>query len=85
MFWKLFVTLLVLAFPVVVAAQTRVDLDRQKDFTRYKTFTLEVEPAIRADGVVDEFNTLAEKRLRQAVTRELQAFKNFPVKETSAK
>jgi len=70
---KFVVTLIVLAFPVVVAAQTRVDLDRQKDFSRYKTFTLEVEPAIRADGVVDEYNTLAEKRLRQAVTRELQA------------
>jgi hypothetical protein len=70
---KFAVTLIVLAFPVVVAAQTRVDLDRQKDFSRYKTFTLEVEPAIRADGVVDESNTLAEKRLRQAVTRELQA------------
>jgi hypothetical protein len=70
---KFVVILLVLAFPVVAAAQTRVDLDRQKDFSQYKTFALEVEPAIRVDGVVDEHNTLAEKRLRQAVTRELQA------------
>jgi hypothetical protein len=70
---KFVVTLLVLAVPVIAAAQTRVDLDRHKDFSQYKTFTLEVEPAIRADGVVDEYNTLAGKRLRQAVTRELQA------------
>ena len=67
------VTLFVLALPVVVTAQTRVDVDRHKDFSRYKTFTLEVDPPIRADGVVDEYNTLAESRLRQAVTREFQA------------
>ena len=70
---KFFITWFVLALPVVVAADTRVDFDRHKDFSRYKTFTLEVEPPIRADGVVDESNTLAESRLRQAVTREFQA------------
>jgi hypothetical protein len=66
-------SLLILAFPVEVVAETRVDLDRQKDFSRYKTFTLQVDPPIRADGVTDEHNTLAENRLRQAITRELQA------------
>ena len=70
---RVLVTVFVLALPVVVTAQTRVDLDRHKDFSRYKTFTLEVEPPIRADGVVDEYNTLAESRLHNAVTRELQA------------
>ena len=70
---RVLVTLLVLALPVVVAAQTRVDLDRDKDFSGYKTFSLEVAPPIRADGFVDEHNTLAENRLRQAVTREFQA------------
>jgi len=69
---KVLVALLVLALPVIVTADTRVDFDRHKDFSRYKTFTVEVEPAILADGVVDEYNTLAEKRLHQAVTRELQ-------------
>jgi len=69
---RVLVSLFVLALPVVVSAQTRVDLDRHKDFSRYKTFTLEVDPPIRADGVVDEYNTLAENRLRQAVTRELR-------------
>jgi hypothetical protein len=66
-------SLFVLAAPIAVAAETRVDLDRQKDFSRYKTFTLQVDPPTRADGVVDEHNTLAENRLRQAVTREFQA------------
>ena len=69
---NLIVTLFVLALPVVATAQTRIDFDRHKDFSRYKTFSLEVEPAIRADGVVDESNTLAEKRLSQAVTLKLQ-------------
>ena len=65
-------SLLVLAFPIAVAAETRVDLDREKDFSRYKSFTLQIDAPIRADGVVDEQNTLAENRLRQAVARELQ-------------
>ena len=70
---RVLVTLLVLALPLVVSAKTRVDLDHHKDFSRYKTFTLELEPPIRADGVVDEHNTLAANRLNQAVTRELRA------------
>jgi hypothetical protein len=61
------------AVPAIAMAETRVDVDRHKDFSRYKTFTLQVDPPIRADGVVDEGNTLAENRLRQAVTREFQA------------
>ena len=70
---KVLITLFVLTLPVIVTAETRVDFDRHKDFSRYKTFTLEVDPPIRADGVVDEFNTLAENRIRQAVMREFQA------------
>jgi hypothetical protein len=62
-----------LALPSLASAETRVDFDRHKDFSRYRTFAVEVAPPIRADGVVDEHNTLAEDRLRQAVTRELQA------------
>ena len=62
-----------LALPALASAETRVDFDRHKDFSRYRTFAVEVAPPIRADGVVDEHNTLAENRLRQAVTRELQA------------
>jgi hypothetical protein len=60
------------AVPAIALAETRVDLDRQKDFSRYKTFTLELTPPIRADGVVDEHNTLAEDRLRKAVARGLE-------------
>jgi hypothetical protein len=61
------------AVPAIVTAQTRVDFDHHKDFRRYKTFTLEVTPPVRVDGVVDEHNTLAESRLREAVTREFLA------------
>jgi Domain of unknown function (DUF4136) len=61
------------ALPALAAAQTRVDFDRHKDFSRYKTFSLEVAPPIRADGVADEDNTLAARRLREAVTREFLA------------
>jgi Domain of unknown function (DUF4136) len=69
------------AVPAIVMAQTRVDFDRHKDFSRYKTFTLEVTPPVRADGVVDENNTLAENRLREAVTRE---FRTRGLEETEA-
>ena len=63
-----------LVLPAVVgAADVRVDYDRHKDFRQYRTFSVEVGPLVRSDGVVDEQNTLAETRLRQAVTRELQA------------
>jgi Domain of unknown function (DUF4136) len=60
-----------LALPVGAAAQTRVDFDRDQDFSRYRTFDVEVGPLVRADGVTDEQNSLAEDRLRRAVTREL--------------
>ena len=70
---KMFVCLLLLTFPVIASAQTRVDLDRHKDFSRYKTFTLDITPPVGADGVTDENNTLALDRLRQAVTREIEA------------
>ena len=58
---------------VATAADVRVDFDRQKDFSRYRTFSVEVGPLVRADGIVDEQNTLAENRLRRAVTNELLA------------
>jgi hypothetical protein len=64
-----FATLFVLALPLAAAAETRADLDRHKDFSRYKTFILDVKPPTRADGEVDEHNALAENRMRQAVTR----------------
>jgi hypothetical protein len=73
MFRKVLVTLFVLGIPAIVMAQTRVDVDRHKDFRQYKTFTVQVGPIVRADGVVDERNTLAENRLRDAITREFEA------------
>lgn len=60
-----------LALPAVAAAQVRVDFDRDRDFSRDKTFEVEVGRLVRADGVTDEQNTLAEERIRRAVSREL--------------
>ena len=71
---RFILALATLALPATVAAtDVRVDYDRHKDFGRYRTFSVEVTELVRSDGVVDEQNTLAEGRLRQAVTRELQA------------
>jgi hypothetical protein len=72
MFRRILVSSLLLAMPAVAAADVRVDVDRHKDFATYRTFTIEIGPLVRTDGVVDEQNTLAETRLRQAVDRELQ-------------
>jgi Domain of unknown function (DUF4136) len=52
------------------SAQVRVDFDRERNFNRYRTVSVDVGPLVRTDGVVDERNTLAEGRLRQAVTNE---------------
>jgi hypothetical protein len=73
MFRKTALVLWLVTIPALASAQTRVDFDRHKDFTRYQTFTVEVVPPIRADGGVDEQNTLATGRLREAVTQEFLA------------
>lgn len=62
-----------LVLPTAAAAQVRVDFDRDQDFSRYRTFDVEVGRLVRADGTTDEQNTLAEDRLRSAITRELTA------------
>jgi len=69
---NVFAFVCLLAFPVIVMAETRVDMDRSKDFRQYKTFSVEVSPPIR-NGEVDEGNTIAVNRLRQAVTSALRA------------
>src|SRR5262245_28518330 len=70
---RFLVVLTLLALPAGAAAEVRVDVDRQQDFNRYRTFTVEVGPLVRADGVTDEQNTLAEDRIRRAVESELTA------------
>jgi len=52
------------AFPIGAVAETRVDMDRSKDFRQYRTFTVEVSPPIR-NGEVDENNTIEVNRLRE--------------------
>ena len=71
--WRLLVVLTLLMLPAGAAAQVRVDVDRNRDFSQYKTFEIEVGPLVRTDGAIDERNTLAEDRIRRAVTSELSA------------
>jgi hypothetical protein len=71
MWGKLVLTSFLVALPAVALADVRVDLDRHKDFTKYRTFTVELGALVRPDGAVDEHNTLAENRIHDAVTREL--------------
>jgi hypothetical protein len=61
-----------LSTAALVAADVRVDQDRGADFRKYRTFTVDVGPLVDRNGGVDERNTLAERRLREAVSRELQ-------------
>jgi hypothetical protein len=60
-----------LTLPMGAAAQARVDFDRHADFSQYRTFDISVGPLVRADGTIDEQNTLAADRLRRAVAGEL--------------
>jgi hypothetical protein len=74
MFPKLFATLFVLALPATaLATDVRVDYDRHRNFSGYKTFSVEIGPFVQADGGVDERNTLAENRLRRAISGELES------------
>src|SRR5262245_3951849 len=59
--------------PSLAAAQVRVDYDRGEDFNRFKTFRVTVGELIWPGGRVDEVKTLAEDRLRRAVSAELSA------------
>jgi hypothetical protein len=70
---RVLVGLILLALPAGAAAQVRVDFDRYGDFSQYRTFEVEVGALVRADGAVDEHNTLAEDRIRRAVASELTA------------
>jgi hypothetical protein len=66
------VSVWLLAFPAVGMAETRVDIDRTKDFSRYTTFSVEVSPPVR-NGEVDEHNTIAVNRQHRAMTSALRA------------
>jgi hypothetical protein len=69
----LLTSFLAAGIPAAAFAEVRVDLDRHKDFSQYRTFDVQVGALIRPDGSVDETNTLAENRIRNAVTSELLA------------
>jgi Domain of unknown function (DUF4136) len=68
---KLLMTVFLVGVSAIGAsAQVRVDFDHHRDFSGYRTVSVEVGPLVGASGAVDERNTLAEDRLRQAVTSE---------------
>jgi len=69
---NVFAFVCLVAFPIGALAETRVDMDRSKDFRQYRTFTVEVSPPIR-NGEVDENNTIEVNRLRDAVTSAFRA------------
>jgi Domain of unknown function (DUF4136) len=74
MLGRIALTSWLLALPAVaMATDIRVDYDRHKDFSKYKTFSVEVGPLVQPDGSIDEQNTLVQNRLRDAVTTELLA------------
>jgi hypothetical protein len=71
MLGKIALTSWLVAFPALAMADVRVDFDRHKDFSKYRTFDIEIGALVRPDGSIDEQNTLAENRIRAAVTGEL--------------
>ena len=74
MLGKFVLTAWLVALPAVaMAADVRVDYDRHKDFSKYRTFSVDVGTLTRPDGSIDEQNTLAQNRIREAVTNELRS------------
>ena len=61
-----------LALPAgALAADVRVDYNRNHDFARYRSFQVEIGSLVRSDGILDIQNTLAEDRLRRTISRSL--------------
>jgi len=83
MLGKIVLTSMLVAFPAVAQADVRVDYDRHTDFSKYRTFTVELGTLVQPDGSIDEHNTLAERRIRNAVTDELRS-RGFEPTDTSA-
>ena len=69
--WSAFVTLWLLVLPAVAAAETRIDISPSANFSRFKTYKIEVNPPIRY-GQVDEDDTITENRLRRVVDYQLR-------------
>ena len=68
--WSVFVTLWLLVTPAV-SAETRIDISPSANFSRYKTYTIEVSPPVRY-GRVDEDDTITENRFRRVVDYQLR-------------
>jgi hypothetical protein len=70
---KILLTVWLVALPAVALADVRVDYDHHTDFSKYRTFKVEIGHLRAADGSIDRHNTLAENRIRDAVTSELSS------------
>ena len=71
MLWSVFVTLWLLVLPAVAAAETRIDISPSANFSKYKTYKVEVNTPIRY-GQVDEDDTITENRFRRVVDYQLR-------------
>lgn len=71
MLWSVFVTIWLLVLPAVAAAETRIDISPSANFSRYKTYKVEVNPPIQY-GQVDEDDTITENRFRRVVDYQLR-------------
>ena len=71
--WVLTTSFVLVFCGIANASEVRVDVDRHADFNRYRTIRVEIGTLVRSDGTVDEQNTIAENRLRRAVTDEFLA------------
>ena len=69
--WSVFVTLWLFVMPAVAAAETRIDISPSANFSRYKTFQIEVNPPVRY-GQVDEDDTITENRFHRVVEYQLR-------------
>jgi hypothetical protein len=73
MLLRIFTSLWLLAFAAVATADTRIDVNWRKNFSKLKTFTVDVSAPINIFGNKDKDNPIAKDRFRAAVTRELKA------------
>jgi hypothetical protein len=69
--WSVYVTLWLLVTPAVAAAETRIDISPSANFSRFKTYRIEVNPPIRY-GQVDEDDTITENRFHRAIDYQLR-------------
>ena len=69
--WSVFVTLWLLVTPALAAAETRIDISTSANFSRFKTYKIEINPPVKY-GQVDEDDTITENRFHRVVEYQLR-------------